>query len=133
MSHTNSGKVYFDESGKMHVQPPYVVGEKTTEQWNEITMAQSETLEKEYAKGVPDKAPPLHDRIDAYIKLSYMTDRDFFFLTPQQKALAICNKAAEKIDVELDAERHGSHGFYNMDSLRRAGPNYCRAYLMSIR
>ncbi|ODT97392.1 MAG: hypothetical protein ABS82_00090 [Rhodanobacter sp. SCN 67-45] len=67
-----------------------------------------------------------------YEQLSYMTERDFAELTWQQKQMVICDRLAEKIDIQLEYERHGSQGVYNMDALRRAGPDYCRSYLMSI-
>jgi hypothetical protein len=85
-----------------------------------------------FAQAAPEKAPPLAVRLEIYRKLAYMTDRDFASLSPQEQQQVTCDQLAEKIDIELDAERNGSHGFYNLDALRRAGPDYCRAYLMSI-
>jgi hypothetical protein len=85
-----------------------------------------------FSQDIPDKAPPLAVRIQIYEQLSYMTSRDFAMLTPQQQQQVTCDQLAEKIDIQLDYERHGSHGIYNMDALRRAGPDYCRKYLASI-
>lgn len=84
------------------------------------------------AQDVATKAPPLAVRIQIYQQMAYMTDRDFAELTPVQKEQNICDHLAEKIDIQLQYERHGSHGIYNLDALRRAGPDYCRSYLMSI-
>jgi hypothetical protein len=85
------------------------------------------------AQDVATIAPPLAVRLQIYEQLSYMTERDFAMLTPQQKEQVICDRLAEKIDTQLDYERHGSHGVYNMDALRQAGPDYCRPYLLSIK
>lgn len=81
---------------------------------------------------MPQKAPPLAVRLQMYEKLAYMTDRDFAELTPDEQHQITCVQIGEKIDTQLDYEQHGSHGVYNMDALRHAGPEYCRAYLMSI-
>lgn len=83
-------------------------------------------------QSMPDKAPPLAVRAQVYEKLSYMTDRDFAMLTPADQAQITCIQIGEKIDIQLEYERHGSHGVYNMDALRHAGPDYCRKYLDSI-
>lgn len=85
------------------------------------------------AQDVAAVAPPLSVRLQIYQQLAYMTDRDFMQLTPAQKAQVVCDRIAEKIDIQLDYERHGSSGLYNMDTLRSAGPDYCRPYLMSIK
>jgi hypothetical protein len=78
------------------------------------------------------KAPDLATRIQMYEQIAYMTDRDFAELTPGEQKALVCVKIGEKIDIQLEYERHGSHGVYNMDALRHAGPEYCRPYLMSI-
>lgn len=80
----------------------------------------------------PIKVPPLSERLQIYEQLSYMTDRDFAMLPPGEKKVLVCVKIGEKIDIQLDYERHGSSGVYNMDALRHAGPDYCRPYLMAI-
>jgi len=82
--------------------------------------------------GVETVAPPLEVRIAMYQQMAYMTPRDLADLTPDQQRQFMCDKIGEKIDIQLDYERHGSHGIYNLDTLRHAGPAYCRAYLMSI-
>jgi hypothetical protein len=78
------------------------------------------------------KAPPLVVRLQLYEEIAYMTERDFAGLTPDEQKVVTCARIGEKIDIQLDYERHGSHGVYNPDALRHAGPDYCRAYLMSI-
>ncbi|MBT2142674.1 MULTISPECIES: hypothetical protein [unclassified Rhodanobacter] len=84
-----------------------------------------------FAQAQP-KAPPLAERLKIYEQLAYMTQRDFAELTPEEQHAYTCIQIGEKIDIQLDYEKHGSHGIYNMDALRHAGPEYCRAYLMSI-
>ena len=81
---------------------------------------------------VLQKAPPFEVRVQIYQQLEYMTDRDFAMLTPDQQKQVMCDRIAEKIDIQLDYERHGSSGVYNLDALRHAGPDFCRAYLMSV-
>jgi hypothetical protein len=81
---------------------------------------------------MPKKAPPLEVRMQMYEQLTYMTERDFAMLTPEQQHQITCVQIGEKIDTQLDYEQHGSSGVYNLDALRHAGPDDCRAYLMSI-
>lgn len=81
---------------------------------------------------VQPKAPSLAVRMELYQQLAYMTDRDFAELTPAEQKVVTCARIGEKIDIQLDYERNGSHGIYNLDALRHAGPDYCRAFLMSI-
>lgn len=81
---------------------------------------------------VMQQAPPFEVRIQIYQQMAYMTDRDFAMLTPDQQKQVMCDRIAEKIDIQLEYERHGSSGVYNLDALRHAGPEFCRSYLMSI-
>lgn len=77
-------------------------------------------------------APSRSERERRYLRLAIMTPRDFQRLSPEEQKQVTCDTIAEKIDMQLDYERLGSSGIYNLSYLRRAGPTYCRAYLMSI-